>query len=529
MNIDFTNLAKKHTESLTAFTIKLLHHPGQMNKEYLFKVVKNSEEISLVQPEKIEGEYINGGIRIPGEITNSFCTLYEIGYFANALFVNAVVSALPIKEYRLINEQKALKERIGNDIAALSQEQIEDCFRHPKIPITSWLTDDVETYRFRKEMLYGVNKEVSKNIIGQINREDMGQEVSDEFKDILWIDHDKEITDKAIKHSRNMCEAKMIQYYLALEEFFALLEVDISTMPIYFFSSPYHEVLDLGPDHPFLDFLLEMHTPESLKMFSTITRQDWPIFIKVECPNCGQSSKKILQGRIKSEDKRTVRLVCATGEKRFGNEHGLGAKIVQGCGHVWEFHIPDNKHELYDFLKQHGFSLHIAFTNLLQIFRNTAISPIAHIIGDLNIYYDEDGKIKIFSPYPGGYGSSAELFTSVMATQLAVLKGLIAPEFVAKAKANNVLVDSPFMIMAHRSPTRLYDPSDIYDNILRDYGIEAGPQDSSIFKALQNGMKPEDIITRAIDPTYYPAEKMVADVRNLNMESLADSQETSNG
>lgn len=521
MKIPFKQLATKHADSLAAFVAKMVDHPGVINSQYVYQVIEKDNQISLAHPERINGEYINGGIRIPGEITNSFCTLYEIGYFANALFLNAVVSALPVEKYKSLSDLNQRKEKIKEGIQALSDDQIEHSFHHPKIPMTSWLTDDVETYRFRKEVLWGVKKEMSKKIIGQITKEDMGQDISDEFYNILWIDRDREITNTAIKLSSNMCEAKMIQYHIALKEFFAMVGVDTTSMPFYFFSSPHHEVLDLGADHPFLDFLIEMHTPESLKAFSKITKQQNPVLIKMPCPNCGQSSKKVLQGRVKGKDKRTVHLVCATGEKSFKNEHGLGTAIVKGCGHVWEFQIPNTKHELYEFFKRNGVDLHITLTNSLQLFRNTAISPVAHLIGDLNIYYDDQGTIKVFSPYPGGYGSSAELFTSVMAIQLAMFKGLLAPQFMTRAKQENILVDSPFMIIAHQSPTRLFDPSEIYENIKRDFNIEAGPQDSSIWKALENGMQPEDIIVRAIDTTYYPAEKMVKDIRGLDLNAFS--------
>ncbi|MEK9153861.1 MAG: hypothetical protein AAB798_00150 [Patescibacteria group bacterium] len=520
MNIDWKSVAEKNAEGIAQFIIRLLTHDGKINREQLFEVKKSGEKAVLQQPTSIRGEYLNGGIRIPGEITNSFCTLYEVGYFVNALFLNGVVSALPISEYRVTDNDDSLIERIKKDIHSLKNEAIEKGMRQPKIPIISWLTDDVETYRFRKEMLWGVKPEVSKKIIGQITKADMRQERSDELKDVLWTEEDRTITDAAIAASSNMCEAKMVQYYLALEKFFAMVGIELGNVPFYFFSSPYHELLDLGPDHEFLKLLIEMHSNKNVKIFSQLTKQDWPLFIKLPCTRCGESSKKVISGRLKGKDKKTVRLICSTGERQFKNEHGLNTKVVKGCGNVWEYEVPGSTRELYEMFKEKGFSLHVALTNLLQIFKNTAISPVAHVICDLNIYYDPDGNIKIFSPYPSGYGSSAQLFTSVMNVQLGLLSGLIAEDFFKEAKQKDILVQKPFMIIAHSSPSTLYDPSDIYEDIKKKFGIETGPQDSGIWKALENGMTPEEVITRSIGLTYYPAEKMVEDLRTIEVSKI---------
>jgi len=515
--IDWKKLAEKNIYCITAFVLRLIKHNGKINSQYIYEIKIDDKCISLKHPEKIKGEYLNGGIKIPGEITNSFCTLYEIGYFANALLLNGVVSALPIKDYKEVKNEASLIKRIKKDILSLSEEEIINSVKSPKIPIISWLTDDVETYRFRKENLWGVKKEVSKKIIGEITKEDMGKEKSEEFYKQLWTDKDKEITDTAIKYAEDMCKAKMIQYYLALGEYLKLLDIQIENIPFYFFCSPYHELLVLGQDHEFLEFLIAMHNKESLKIFSKIVGQQNPILIKIPCPKCGESSKKVINGRIKGDDKRIVRLVCSEAEKTFNNEHGLNTKIVKGCGQVWEFRIPDDPKELFKLMREKGFSLHVTLTNLLQIFRTTAISPVAHVICDLNIYYEND-EIKIFSPYPSGYGSSAQLFTSVMVVQLAFLNGLLAKDFFKKHR--KLIVDNPFMLIAHQSPSTLYDPKDIYKDILNEFGIKAGPQDSGIFKVLEDGMSPEEIFTRSVDLTYYPAEKMMKDIRKIDLKYL---------
>jgi len=519
--INWKGIVKKNVEGITAFTLRMLDHDGVINSKFVYEVVKEKKGIVLQRPKKIRGKYINGGIRIPGEITNSFCTLYEIGYFANAIVLSGVVSFLPIEEYKKYKRKGCLIKKIKKDILTLSNKEIKQAIQKPQIPIISWLTDDVETYRFNKEMLWGVKD--SKKIIGKITKKELGKDDSKRFYNDLWIDKDKVATDIAIKNAANMSQAKMIQYYLALEEFFKKLDIDLSSVPLYFFSCPYHELMELGPNHEFLEFLIEMHSPENLKMFSKVTGQDNPVLIKIPCPKCGQSSKKVLNGRIKGKDKRTVRLICSKSEKSFTNEHGLDTKKVCGCGHTWEFRIPETPQELYKFFKEKSFSLHIALTNLLQVFRRTAISPVAHVICDLNIYYDKKGDIKIFSPFPQGYGSSAHLFTSVMGVQLAFLKGLLAKDFFKRAKKNKWIVDKPFMIFAHQSPSNLYDPSEIYEDILKKLNIKTGPQDSGIFKVLKNGMVHEEIFNRSVDLTYYPAKKMLNDVRGL---TISTSQKT---
>lgn len=517
MTIPWLQFAEKNIEGITAFALRLLDHEGRINEQYIYQIVRRGENITLEHPERIRGQYLNGGIRIPGEITNSFCTLYEVGYFINALFLSGVVSALPLEDYKETDNRSSLAARIKKDICSLTDTNIEKLLRSPRIPIISWLTDDVEPYRFRKEMLWGVNQEASKKIIGKINKNDLGQEQTDEFYRLLWVDKDRKLADKAIKYAKNMSEAKMIQYYLALEDFLRLLNIELSQIPFYFFSSPYHEMLELGPEHEFLEFLIEIHSREALKRFSKITGLQYPVFIKIPCPQCGESSKKIISGRIKGENKRTVRLICSKREKTFRNEHGVGTRKIEGCGHAWEFQIPDKPEELFKFLEDKGFSLQIALANLLQVFKNTAISPVAHVICDLNIYYDRNMNIKVFSPYPGGYGSSARLFTSVMGVQLAFLKGLLANTSYGKIMAKKLLVRSPFMIIAHQSPTTLFDPRDIYQDILKEYNILVGPQDSSIWKVINDGMSPEEVITRSIDLTYYPAEKMLHDVRGIQL------------
>jgi len=517
MAIRWDTIAARNIDGISAFVGNLVNHPGTMNPQHLYRVTKTQCGYSIEHPAPIAPGLVRRSIRIPGEITNSFCTLYEVGYFVNALFLSGVASALPQDTYAGEESQDQLISRIQRDILALGTHEIETHMRTPRIPIVSWLTDDVEPYRFRKEMLWGISEEASKSIIGTIVSSDMDCNRSNELHGLLWSDTDRDIADTAIKSTRNLSEAKMVQYYLAVEKFLALVGIAIDRIPFFFFSSPYHEILDLGCDHAFVQFLADIHSSPSLRTFSSITRQASPVLIKTSCPACGETSKKVLQGRIKGGDRRTVHLKCSTGEKTFRNEHNMGTIERRGCGHAWEFRIPPTGRELYTFLQQTPFSIHIALANLLQLYTDAAISPVAHVICDLNLRMNATGGIEVFTPYPRGYGSSAELFTSVMGIQLAFLRGLLGEP----GGGRKHIVDRPFMILAHQSPTSLFDPRDVYEDIRRKTGIVVGPQDSSIWHVLDGGLSPEEVLSKSIALTYYAPVQMLKDVRALDVKEPA--------
>lgn len=514
MAIPWDQIAVRNIDGISAFVANFVTHPGTMNPQHLYRVARTQHGYLIEHPAVVPPDHMRRTIRIPGEITNSFCTLYEVGYFINALFLGGVVDALPLDNYTDATSQDQLIAHVRRDILALGAHEIESHIRTPSIPIVSWLTDDVEPCRFRKEMLWGISANAAKSIIGRITSSDMACSRSEEFQGVLWTDADREITDKAIKASRNLPEAKMVQYYIAMERFLPLVGLSIDRIPFYFFSSPYHEMLDLGRDHGFVQFLADIHAETPLRTFSAITRQDSPVFIKTTCPTCGESSKKVLQGRLKGVDRRTVHLKCSIGEKTFRNEHNIGTITRRGCGHTWEYRIPPSGQELYAFLKENPFSIHIALANLLQLYTDTAISPVAHVIGDLNMRKNTAGRIEIFTPYPKGYGSSAELFTSVMGIQLAFLRGQLG----GMERSRGNIVDRPFMILAHQSPTSLFDPRDAYEDIRRQTGILVGPQDSSIWRVLAGGLSPEEVLSKSIDLTYYAPLQMLKDLRGLDVK-----------
>lgn len=513
------DIARRHAPAIAEFVCRLVLHRGQIDPRLVYRVHRSAGGIRLEHPTSISGDFTNGGIRIPGEETNSFCTLYEVGYFVNALFLSAVTSALPIEDYRGHAQEQGLALRVVSDIFDLSSDRIDYFFKNPRVPIVSWLTDDVEPYRFRKEMLWGLAPESHKKILARICKGEMGRAPTDELRDILWNAEDEEIAASAMLVADDLCRAKMVQYYLALEAFLVRLGVNLDRVPFYFFSSPKNEIADLGPDHPFLELLVALHSPWNLNAFSRITRQEYPVLIKLPCPACGESSKKILQGRVKGRNKRTVRLVCSPQPKIFRNEHDLNTWQRAGCGHSWEYSIPDSGPELYHLLAGSGASLHIALANLLQVFTNTAQSPVAHVLCDLNLRTGVGGALELYLDHPDGYGSSAQLFTSVMGVQLGIFSRQLATGFVQWAQREGILTEGPFMILAHRSPSRLFVPhGDTRSCGERDRG-DSGPSDLSIFKALER-MPPLEVVERSIDLCYYPADLMMRHLRGVDIADL---------
>ncbi len=95
----------------------------------------------------------------------------------------------------------------------------------------------------------------------------------------------------------------------------------------------------------------------------------------------------------------------------------------------------------------------------------------------------------------------------------------MARDFVKRIKKQNLLVQEGFIILTHQSPTKLYDPTDTYEDIYRQYGVEAGPQDSSIWTVLANGISPEDLFDRAIDINYFPTRNLLQDLRQLDRKA----------
>ena len=325
----------------------------------------------------------------------------------------------------------------------------------------------------------------------------------DGLRGTLWTADDEANCHTAIAHSRNLCEAKMIQSYLAIKKFLHGLDVDIRNLPFVFSLTPNTDVRTLGPENPFLRVMLELHSPEQYLLMRKLLRWNYPRFIEASCPSCGESSKKIINGQIKGQYKRSVRLICSDKEKTFRNELGIDSIKRKGCDNRWDLELPSTAKELHDILTN-GFSLYFPVNSLTWVINGISFAPAALLFTDAG-FYMKDRSIQRIVDLP--IGDHAELLIKMVALQRAFLAGAICPETFDHLKKQGLLVNSEPLLLGHQSPTQLFDPV-LYttncDN--RRFHIT----DSSIFAAIGHGLSSEDIVKRSLNITNFPTDKVMA-------------------
>lgn len=500
-------LVRAHTDGISHFINRLVFHNGTINEDHLYQV-HTKYGIPYFTKAEQGRKPTNYSIMIGGEICNSFCPLYEVAYFLQALVLAGVATVCiengELVTFAAISDDETRLQTIKKRITTMDGESILLGMQRPKVCIISSLDTDIEPYRYMKHQLWRLSPNVFKKRVGEITAGDFTQTKRDTaLYKIYWIDEDEDIAELALAHAETLPQAKTIQYYLTLERLLAHLSISLNNIPFYFNFVPKEEIQKLGPDNKFLQALLELHEPKNTKLYSHIVQRQQPWIVGFSCPTCGESSKKILSLRIKASGN-VVRIICSSQKKQFLNESGV-SYTRRGCGASFDFPIPKTAHELYTFLVSTSSTINFAARELLGIIRTTTYQPIAWAVTDIAIRYAKGGAVIEAIPYyPKGFGDHRALLTSTLTIQRLFLEGVLAPKISDLLHTKGLLTASEVQIIGYSSPSRLFDPTVPVKNY---DGLYAS--DTSALKILETGiMSLTEFLERSINIHYYSLEQL---------------------
>lgn len=495
---------RRNYSTTIRFIETITFHNGKLNPANLFKIREDQNGvITVTKANEIDPD--TRSIVIGIEPCNSYSPLYELDYFLMGLFLTTVATALPLSEYKKIKNTNLRLKRIGNDLLHLNEADIALALKSPKVAIVGILTDDIEPYRYRKNQLWGISKSSMKKRCIDVAADEMGV-TTDKYSDlrgILWTTDDEENSDTAIKNAKNLCEAKITQSYLTIKKFLRELDINIEKLLFLFSLSPNNDVRTLGPESPFLQFLLEFHSTEQYLLLRKILNWNYPRIIQVSCPRCGESSKKIINGQIKGPDKKLIRLICSEKKKRFKNEFGMDFIEKKGCNNRWDLQLPSTTQGLRDLLVN-GFGLYFPVNSLIWIINGISVAPSALLFTDAG-FYIKNKSVHQVQNLP--IGDHPDLLVHMVTLQKSFLRGDICPQTFNYLKDRNLLVNNEPLLLGHQSPTKLLDPV-IYT--LSSNGQKFHITDSSVFAAMKHGLSPEDILARSLNIVYFPTDKLIA-------------------
>ncbi len=500
----FLDAIRKNHSTLTRFIETAIFHNGKLNPANLFRVIDHPDgtmNISRADGMNPDTRSVVIGI----EPCNSYSPLYELDYFLMGMFLSIVATALPLSEYREITDQNQRSKRIEDDLLKLDEADIELAFQSPKVAIVGILTDDIEPYRYRKNQLWKLSEPAMKKRCIDVTADEIGKNAKNYYnlKGILWTEEDEAISRIAIDSGRNLCETKIIQSYLTIKRFLGEMDIDIKKLPFLFSFSPNNDVRTLGSDCPLLDLLLELHSSEQYYRLRKLLNWNYPRFFQVSCPNCGESSKKIINGQIKGPDKRLMRLVCSEKEKRFRNEFDIDIISKKGCNHRWDLQLPPTAEGLYGSLVN-GFGLYFPVNSLIWIINGISVAPTALLFTDAGFYMKKKavGQVRNLP-----IGDHPELLIHMVVLQRAFLRGEICPDTCKRLKERDLLVNSEPLLLGHQSPTSLLD---LVLCTMGPDGQKFHITDSSVFAAIKHGSTPEEILAKSLNIVHFPTEKLIA-------------------
>lgn len=499
-------IAHANADGISHFINRLIFHNGTINEKHLYQVRTRSGVPHFTEAE--QGlKPTNYSIMIGGEICNSFCPLYEVAYFLQALALAGVATVLiesgELLSFHAISDNAIRIEEIKKRVAMIDGDLLLLGMQCPKICIISSLDTDIEAYRYMKHQLWRLSPNVSKKRVGEITSDDFAQTRRDtELYKTYWIDADEDIAELALTRAETLPQAKAIQYYLALESILAPLSIDLNRVPFYFNFVPKEEIQKLGPDSEFLQAILELHEPRNIKLYGQIVQRRQPWIVGSSCPACGESSKKILSLRIKNNGN-TVRIVCSPRQKQFLNEAGV-VHTRGGCGANFDLAIPKTPRELYTFIVSTSSTINFAARELLGVIRTTSYQPIAWAVTDIGIHVKEGGAIETISRYPKGFGDHRALITSTLTVQNLFLNDTLAPKIACLLRKQKLLTTHEMQLFGHSSPSRLFDPTVPVKNY---DGLYAS--DTSALKILGMGiMSLTEFLERSIDIHHYSLKQL---------------------
>lgn len=449
------SLVKTNSAGLAAGIHRLLKHTGTINYTQLSRVSFRPDGDPRIErgiPRASPHAHLS--IMIGGEIANSFTPLYEFSYFAQALLLSATYTVA----IDSLCKTSTLSE-IESCLVNLSEAEIIGAIRSPAVSIVSNLDTDIEPCRYAKEQLWRIPAQKLKNRCTEILIKGKDFGISNEKiheKNPYFGDVDESIAVTAIKHAASLPEAKEIQFALSLRRCLRLVGIDLENIPFYFHLVPKEELVNAGSSTIFLDAILEMHTRPSLNYYSDIVKRRQPWIIGKNCPNCGETSKRIINYRLKNYGK-TVRCTCSAIESSFYREDGVGI-TRKGCGEVFEFEVPNTREALYDFICVESFTINFPVRDILGVILDTVYQPAIWIVTDIGVARNTNGQM-ISQAQPTGFGDHRQMVTSTVEVHDLFLKKIIAPQTAQKASENLKLVNAPVEIFGNTSPVKFTHPT----------------------------------------------------------------------
>jgi hypothetical protein len=482
-------------DGVARFVAGMLAHQGRLNVDRLHVVDLDGvrPRVRLGRPEEKRSDYAIG---TGGEVVNSYCTLYELGYMFMCLFLagvgTAVLNSPTFRRHRDAESPSDLPS-IRTDLALLSEDEIVAGMRHPLVGIVASMDTDVVPLRYNKHQLWRLDPRVLGKRVAAIAPGEFGVGPESSPNPDHWTARDRDLAETAMSAATSLGHAKAIQYYLVLQIVFDRLGIDVRDVPLYFNFVPKEEIVSSGPTSSFLEAIVGLHTPENKNRYRQITGIKSPWMITKACPSCGQGDKRILTSKLMG-DGVTVRVHCKPNETSFRNERGERVGMC-GCDDRFEFRVPETPQALYEFCVTEDFTLHFAARQLIAILKDTIDTPIGIVLGDMGVLRDRDGCLVRNAAYPQGYGDHLDMMTSALALEHFFITGEIAGETSARLRARGLLMPQPLMVFGYDRPTELVDPDIVVQG---EDGTPVHVSDTSALKALERGSTAEELFQLAV-------------------------------
>jgi hypothetical protein len=326
------------------------------------------------------------------------------------------------------------------------------------------------------------------------------------FEGKYWVAQDIKIANKAMQSGQNLLRCKSIQFYLVFEILCKEIDIEIQNIPLYFNYLPKEEIVNNGSDNSYLDVLLTVHSNEFRNTFRQITGISKPWFVCKSCPNCGTGSKRVISSKL-SKDGCTVKSKCQIHDYKVKDEN-QNALFLSGCGHQYEYQIPANKLDLYNFIKDNNIGVHFSIRLLICLLKDTVDTPIGYVVGDIGIIKPN----QILQKNPeiiNGYGDHLQMLTSAIATQNWLINS--DSELVNNLKHDHLLMPRSLFLYGNNQKTTLTDPEVKCTN-----SSDTFVSDTSILKQIQKG--------RSAKAMFYLANQNLEVYDNEKLQSIKQDQ-----
>jgi hypothetical protein len=507
----FSNLVIINLNGISTFVERLVNGHGHINFQYLHKVTEDAGHIQVKKCDPSEKNN-NYGILLGGEVPNSFCPLYEVSYFIQSLLLAGVGTAVLKKHDFFLGKQTISYDKVEKLVSELTEKEIEDGISNPTINIICSLDTDIEPYRYVKHHLWRIEKSSQKKRCSEIKNTEIGvEELDNTLKGIYWIDEDAEIAEISIGNSHSLTQAKAIQYYLTMKKVLDRLGLDIKNIRWYFNFSPNEEIIELGAENKFIEVLSSLHQKQDLSMISHLTGSSKAWIFSFACPNCGESSKRVINANVKNNS-RTTHLVCSKVPKEFRNE--LGSKETRvGCGYAWNVYIPEDPIELYQLLKSSSFTINFLVRELMKVMRTSSDCPICCVATDIGIKRAHN-NYELVAGLPKGYGDHRLLITSMLAMQKLFIEGHIAKDISIKLREERLLESREIQFLAWAGKAKLYDQI-----LIPESNVDIKVTDTSILKLLEQGINAQDLWSWAVDINEFTLDGLLH-LKNMSYDML---------